>query len=123
MSALGHEQTYALQQAMSASNRESGLPQTVMSALPPKADMCGANRNVRLGPKADMTLCDHLVGAAEQRLRDSKAESFCRFLVDNQFVPSRALNCQIGWLGTMQYFVDVNGTLSKHIDGWMSVGQ
>src|SRR5262245_10811694 len=24
----------------------------VMSALPPKADMCGANRNVRFGPKA-----------------------------------------------------------------------
>ena len=24
-----------------------------MSALPPKADMCGANRNVRYGPKAD----------------------------------------------------------------------
>ena len=69
------------------------------------------------------TLFDHLVGAAEQRLRDSKAESFRRFLVDNQFVPSRALNRQIGWLGTMQYFVDVDGTLSKHIDGWMSVGQ
>src|SRR5262249_30585314 len=25
----------------------------VMSALPPKADMCGANRDVRFGPKAD----------------------------------------------------------------------
>src|SRR5262249_49724660 len=26
----------------------------VMSALPPKADMCGVNRNVRFGPKADI---------------------------------------------------------------------
>ena len=29
------------------SDRESGFPQTVMSALPPKADMCGATRDVR----------------------------------------------------------------------------
>jgi len=38
------------------SDRESGLPQTVMSALPPKADMCGATRDVRFGPKADIGL-------------------------------------------------------------------
>jgi len=36
------------------SDRESGLPQTVMSALPPKADMCSAKRNVGYGPIADM---------------------------------------------------------------------
>jgi hypothetical protein len=36
------------------SDRESGLPQTVMSALPPKADMCGANGDVRFGPIADI---------------------------------------------------------------------
>src|SRR5262245_38764258 len=34
------------------SDRESGHPQTVMSALPPKADMCGATRDVFYGPKA-----------------------------------------------------------------------
>src|SRR6516165_8965972 len=28
--------------------------QTAMSALPPKADICSANRNVRFGPKADI---------------------------------------------------------------------
>jgi hypothetical protein len=38
MSALGQKQTFA--------------PQKVMSALPPKADMCGATRDVRFGPKA-----------------------------------------------------------------------
>jgi len=32
------------------SDRESGLPQTVMSALPPKADMFAATRDVRFGP-------------------------------------------------------------------------
>jgi hypothetical protein len=40
MSALGHQQTYA--------------PQTAMSALALKADVCGANPYVCFGPKADM---------------------------------------------------------------------
>ena len=40
MSALGQKQTFA--------------PQQVMSALPPKADMCGATRDVRFVPIADM---------------------------------------------------------------------
>src|SRR5262245_14306513 len=39
MSAWGQKQTFA--------------PQKVMSALPPKADMCGATRRVRYGPIAD----------------------------------------------------------------------
>jgi hypothetical protein len=40
MSALGQKQTYAVQKSM--------------SALPLKADMCGATRGVRFGPIADM---------------------------------------------------------------------
>src|SRR5262249_25292784 len=36
------------------SDRESGFPQTVMSALPPIADMCSAIRHVCFGPKADI---------------------------------------------------------------------
>jgi len=36
------------------SDRESGFPQTVMSALPPKADMCGALADVCFGPIADI---------------------------------------------------------------------
>ncbi|MFZ1002616.1 MAG: hypothetical protein WAN68_11485, partial [Pseudolabrys sp.] len=42
MSALGQKQTRALQK--------------VMSALPPKADMCGATRHVRFVPIADIAL-------------------------------------------------------------------
>ena len=60
MSALGQKQTYAVQQRhvrfTPNSDRESEFPQKVMSALPPKADMCGAARDVRFGPKADMRL-------------------------------------------------------------------
>jgi len=40
MSALGQKQTYAVQYGM--------------SALHPKADMCGATGKVRFGPKADI---------------------------------------------------------------------
>ena len=40
MSALGQKQTCAAQKGM--------------SALPPKADMCGAKRNVRFVPIADI---------------------------------------------------------------------
>ena len=36
------------------SDRESGLPHKVMSALPLKADMCSALADVRYGPKADI---------------------------------------------------------------------
>jgi len=48
MSALGHKRTFAVQNGM--------------SALPPKADMCGATRDVRFVPIADIALFDHLVG-------------------------------------------------------------
>ena len=58
MSALGQKQTFAVQKRM--------------SALPPKADMCGATRDVRFVPIADIpTLFDHLVGAGDERRRDS----------------------------------------------------
>ena len=40
MSALGQKRTFAVQY--------------VMSALPPKADMCGATRDVRFVPIADI---------------------------------------------------------------------
>ena len=63
MSALGQKQTCAAQK--------------VMSALPPKADMCGATRDVRFVPIADIDgLFDHLVGTRQQRGRHSEAERF-----------------------------------------------
>jgi hypothetical protein len=34
--------------------KQACAPQKVMTALPPKADMCGATRDVRFGPIADM---------------------------------------------------------------------
>ena len=53
MSALGHKQTLAAQNGM--------------SALPPKADMCSATRHVRFVPIAD------IVFIRSPRLRDRSA--------------------------------------------------
>jgi hypothetical protein len=51
LSALGHKRTYAVQQPMSAllsiATAKADFPQKAMSALPPKADMCGAQADVR----------------------------------------------------------------------------
>src|SRR5262245_26414532 len=59
MSALGHKQTCAIHQPMSAlppiATAKADMPQMVMSALLPKADMCGANEHVRYGPIADIS--------------------------------------------------------------------
>jgi hypothetical protein len=58
MSALGQKPTYALQQAMSAlhpiATAKADMLQMAMSALPPKADMCGALAHVCFGPIADI---------------------------------------------------------------------
>ena len=63
MSALGQKRTFAVQY--------------VMSALPPKADMCGALGDVRYVPIADIAyLFDHLVGAGEQRRRHVRPRAF-----------------------------------------------
>jgi len=71
-------------------DRESGHPQTVMSALPPKADMCSAVADVGYGPKADSCivtngLFDHLVSASKQWFGDREAQRFGGLEVDDQF--------------------------------------
>ena len=57
MSALGQKQTFAVQEPM--------------SALPPKADMCGATRDVRFVPIAD-------IRASEDHAFDSERKAAAR---------------------------------------------
>ena len=51
MSALGQKRTYAVQNGMSAlppiATAKADFPQKVMSALAPRADLCGALVHVR----------------------------------------------------------------------------
>ena len=63
----------------------------VMSALPPKADMCGAARDVCFGPKADIrsSLFENL-SLGQQRKRHTKIECPCCFKVDHER--------ELGWL-------------------------
>ena len=62
MSALGQKRTYAVQ--------------NVMSALPPKADMCGATKDVRFGPKADIVATSTLDTHCECHTGEALAMSF-----------------------------------------------
>ena len=71
MSALGHKQTYAVQ--------------NVMSALPPKADMCGATKDVRFGPKADIVATSTLDTHCECHTGEALAMSFGQ-TVTNSFL-------------------------------------
>ena len=70
MSALGQKQTYAVHNGM--------------SALPPKADMCGAVPDVRFGPIADIAtlLFDYFVGALLKLQRHLEAYCFGSLEVD-----------------------------------------
>jgi hypothetical protein len=87
MSALGQKQTYALLTSHVCftpnSDRESGLPQPTMSALPPKADMCSANEHVCFGPIADIAASfDHFVSRQKNAIRYSNAKCLGRFEID-----------------------------------------
>ena len=69
MSALGQKQTCAVQKGM--------------SALPPKADMCDATRDVRFAPKADLAcLFDHFIGSGEKDCWHSNAKLFRGLEID-----------------------------------------
>ena len=79
MSAFGQKRTCAAQK--------------VMSALPPKADMYSATRDVRFVPIAEISpLLDHLVGNGEHTRRYCEAELFGRSKIDNQFKLCRTDN-------------------------------
>src|SRR5512132_1983160 len=84
-----------------------------MSALPPKADMCGATRDVRFGPIADMaTLFDHLVSATGQRKRDGDAERLGGLEVQEQFNFRDLLDRQLARFCALENPAGINADLS-----------
>jgi len=95
-----------------------------MSALPPKADMCSATRDVRFGPEADISQVsfDDLVGAAKHCRGHHKAERLGGFEIDHQFVLVRRLHRQVSRLLALEDAVDVAGCVSILIDQIRPVG-
>src|SRR5262245_18665437 len=109
MSALGQKQAFA--------------PRKVMSALPPKADMCGATRDVRFGPIADIVqhggdvrfvpkaevtpLFDHLVGQHEEVVWHFDPERPRGGEIDDEMEFGRLLDWEIAGLGPAQNLVHI----------------
>ena len=89
------------------SDRESEIPQKVMSALPLKADICGATRNVRFGPIAGTfaRLLDQLVSACEQWQGYRQAERLGSLEADDELEFCGLLDRQIRGLGAFQNLV------------------
>src|SRR5262245_55260847 len=100
MSALGQKRTFAMQK--------------VMSALPPRANMCGATRDVRFGPIADMSrsLDDH-VGSLQEDLRNCQTKRLGRLEINDKFKFGGLLNWHVRGQSTLQYFGYKPCTLPK----------
>src|SRR5262249_31942269 len=98
------------------SARETGLSQPAMSALPPKADMCGALAHVCFWPKADIDrLFDHFIGAQQEGYRDRQTNLLGRFKVHNQLKSRRVLYREVGRLGTFENSIHVVSYAAKVI--------
>ena len=120
MSALGHKRTYAVQQPMSAllsiATAKADFPQKAMSALPPKADMCSAQADVRFVPKADISASlDHLVGDGEHSWRHLDAERSGRMKVDDELEFGRLQHWQVGGLYALEDAAGIDADLTKRV--------
>ena len=69
-----------------------------MSALPPKADMCGANRNGRFGPEADISPSFDNFGDLLKVHWHGQAERFCRRKIDDKLEFCRPLDRHVSRL-------------------------
>src|SRR5215813_10306563 len=84
----------------------------MMSALPPKADMCSATAHVCFGPIADIeTLFDHLVGATLHRPRHGNAERLGGPEVDDQLHFRNLLYWQVCRIFTLENAAGVDARL------------
>ena len=112
MSALGQKQTFAVQKGM--------------SALPPKADMCGATSDVRFVPIADMhDCCRYSITSSARASTDGgivRPSAFAVLRLIDQLVLGRRLHRQIGRLLALEDAIDVAGRASVLVDKIRAIG-
>src|SRR5262249_21495911 len=93
-----------------------------MSALPPKADMCGATRDVRYGPKADScdaakkSLFDHCIGDRDDPWRHLDAERLRRLKVNDQLELGRLPDWQVSRLGALEDAAGIDAVLRPPVE-------
>jgi hypothetical protein len=81
------------------SDRESGHQSRVMSALPPKADMCGATRMSALGQKRTFDLFNNFVGDLVETQRHFEAKRLCGFDIYDHSELYRSLDGKLSAVG------------------------
>ena len=88
-----------------------------MSASPSKADMCGAARDVRYGPKADIcgVLLDHLIGTTNQGERCVKAESLRGLEIDNHLKLRGLDDRKVGRVLSLEDSARIGSNLPKQV--------
>ena len=92
-----------------------------MSALPPKADMCGATRDVRFGPIADVARYS-IICASLQCRRYAETERLGGLQIDHQFIPGRHLHRQVGRLLSLENTIDIRCCASKQFNPIRPIG-
>src|SRR5262245_26391070 len=99
------------------SDRKSRHAQMVMSALPLKADMCGATR----GQKRTWRSLDQFVGSREKRIWDGKTQGLGCPEIDYQFKLRRLFDRKVSWVCAFEYLINVVGGTTGHCNGVRSV--
>jgi hypothetical protein len=95
-----------------------------MSALSPKADMCGATRHVRFGPKADIRTkpeISYSMTSSAWARSDGGKVSPSALAVLRQFELCRRLYGQVGRSFAFEDAIDVTSRSSERIDRIRSV--
>src|SRR5262245_59643246 len=86
-----------------------------MSALPPKADMCGALADVCFGPKADITSLDHFVGLGQQRGRNSKVKRLRGLEIDGELKFGGLLNRELSRFRSLENTINISRSLLPQV--------
>ena len=120
MSALGQKQTYAVQQSMSAlppiATAKAGSRKEHVRFTPENGGVRCATRDVRFGPKADIGLFDHFVGAAKKCGRECETEGLGSLEIYHCLIFCWRLYREVGRFFALENAVNVTRRAAVRID-------